>query len=368
MGTCRRVLAAGCLVAATSIVNAQTSERPIAIGTPVAATIAGAEVHAFTLPAGASSMVKFVAMQDGVDLVVTLRGPDGQVITEIDSPNGSKGPERLQALLEVPGTYRVEIRRLEDPSNPASGRYEATLSEVRPATEAERREHNEQRTLQTLEAQWESALERHDLDSMGRLLADDFAAFPAGPGAPTDKASHIASFADRFKQQPSATEVHTITNRITKLFGDTAVSSGAALVAITDGGRTSKLPGRFIHVWRRQGDTWKMAADYFHADGSVPETRTETRVGADDLARISGRYESVDGFSVNVGVEGGGLLMTPVDQPNTWKLPFVPETPAEYFTKSGDLQLAFLKGAAPTDDKLLVINNGRVNRLKRVAR
>ena len=80
--------------------------------------------------------LKVVVEQQGIDLVVRLRGTDGNVVTEIDDSSPKEGPETLTWVAEQDGTYQLEIESAEGETS--SGTYALTLDPPRPATETER--------------------------------------------------------------------------------------------------------------------------------------------------------------------------------------------------------------------------------------
>ena len=66
--------------------------------------------------------MKVVVEQKGIDVVVRLFGPDGKQITEVDSPNGTQGPEPVSVIAEAAGEYRLEVKGVGEKAAP--GRYE----------------------------------------------------------------------------------------------------------------------------------------------------------------------------------------------------------------------------------------------------
>jgi ketosteroid isomerase-like protein len=227
------------------------SARPLEVGKPAEQSIAGTDVQAYTFTAAANSTVAVFVMQKGVDVVVSLLAPDGRKLVEVDSPNGTEGPEPLSALVEAAGTYRVEVRRLLEGPNLETGPYQITLETLRPAIDVELRTHAEQKALTTREEEWERALEKHDLAAVSALLADDFFYFHNSPGG-ADKAQHLASMAERHKRDAEAVESHTITDRTIQIYGDTAVAGGGGVIRMQRKEGTASIPGRFIHVWQRR--------------------------------------------------------------------------------------------------------------------
>lgn len=69
--------------------------------------------------------------QKGIDVAVSLADPDGREVAAADDPEGRVRPERLAAISDVSGEYRLRIVP-HDPKAPA-GNYEVEIRELRPA-------------------------------------------------------------------------------------------------------------------------------------------------------------------------------------------------------------------------------------------
>lgn len=105
-------------------------------GKPIERELKGGEAHAYQVALTAGQYLRAVVEQRGIDVVVTLFGPDGKKLLEVDSPNGTQGPETVVLVAEAPGVYRMEVR---SPGKDApGGRYEVKLEELRAATEQDR--------------------------------------------------------------------------------------------------------------------------------------------------------------------------------------------------------------------------------------
>ena len=101
-------------------------------------TLNPGEKHTYPLTLKANDFLKLVVEQQGIDVVVRLLGPDGNKLAEVDSPNGTQGPEPLSFIVEQGGSYTVEVESLEKTAEP--GKYELKLEAVKPATEQDRAE------------------------------------------------------------------------------------------------------------------------------------------------------------------------------------------------------------------------------------
>jgi CHAT domain-containing protein/Tfp pilus assembly protein PilF len=110
--------------------------RPLETGKALERNLAGDAVHRYRLAMGAGQYVHLVVDQRGIDVMVTLLDPVGQKIAEIDSPNGTAGPEPLFAIAELAGTYALDVRSLDKTA--AAGLYEVRIQELRAATTEDR--------------------------------------------------------------------------------------------------------------------------------------------------------------------------------------------------------------------------------------
>src|SRR5262249_27620503 len=115
---------------------AQQDILRLELGQPIERELAGGQSHSYQITLTEGQYLHVVVEQRGVDVVVTLVRPDGKKLIEVDSPNGTQGPESLQWIVEAAGTYWLEVRSLENNAKP--GRYEAKIVELRTATSRDR--------------------------------------------------------------------------------------------------------------------------------------------------------------------------------------------------------------------------------------
>ncbi len=90
-------------------------ERELAVG----------EVHSYEVALTAGQRVSVVFEKQGVALVATLFGPDGQMIGDFGSSVSRQGPERVTFVANQSGSYRIEVRTFFKPTLP--GRYRVSL-------------------------------------------------------------------------------------------------------------------------------------------------------------------------------------------------------------------------------------------------
>lgn len=105
--------------------------------TPIERMMQGGEVHRYQVTLSTGQYLKVVVDQRGIDVVVTALRPDGVKISEVDSPNGTQGPEPISVAASASGVYQFEVRSLE--ANAAPGRYEIRLEELLSAEQYRRR-------------------------------------------------------------------------------------------------------------------------------------------------------------------------------------------------------------------------------------
>jgi CHAT domain-containing protein len=96
----------------------------------------GGGSHTYTVTLSSGQFVYIVVNQQGIDVVVTLQGPDGKPIAEVDGPTSMHGPERLAHITETPGAYRLVIGSYSE-SAPV-GRYQVTIEALREPTNTDR--------------------------------------------------------------------------------------------------------------------------------------------------------------------------------------------------------------------------------------
>jgi CHAT domain-containing protein/Tfp pilus assembly protein PilF len=111
----------------------QEDSREIEPNTPIERDLAGGETHYYRIASRSGQYTQVVIDQRGVDVVATVFGPDSDQLAEVDRPSGSRGPEAISYIAQVPGVYRLRLRSLE--KSAGLGRYQVRIKELRDATE-----------------------------------------------------------------------------------------------------------------------------------------------------------------------------------------------------------------------------------------
>ena len=122
----RLIVAVLCIFLTGQFVVAQTGRQSLVGLKPGERELAGGEIHTYRLTLTPGQFIRGVFEQRGIDVSVTLLGPDGARLVMVDSPVGSWGPEPVFFEVgEAGGVYTLEVRPVA--SDAAPGRYEFTL-------------------------------------------------------------------------------------------------------------------------------------------------------------------------------------------------------------------------------------------------
>lgn len=113
------------------------SNIQLVLGSPIEEQLGIGEIHTYVVEARRGQYFRVVVMQKGIDVVVTVKAPDGKLITEVDSPNRRYGPEPISVIADLSGLYQMEIRPFDLKGLP--GRYEITFHELREPTELDKK-------------------------------------------------------------------------------------------------------------------------------------------------------------------------------------------------------------------------------------
>jgi CHAT domain-containing protein/Tfp pilus assembly protein PilF len=132
----------------SSINPAQVDQqtRLLEKGKPIERELSGEQSHSYQITLAAGQYVKLVVNQRGIDVVVTLLGPDGRQIAEFNNERRVQWEETVPWVADEAGSYRLDI--LAKYKNAAAGQYRIQVVELGVATEGDRALH-EARKLNT---------------------------------------------------------------------------------------------------------------------------------------------------------------------------------------------------------------------------
>ena len=134
--------------------KSQNAAVSLEIGKSIEQELSGEQIHTYTIFLTSNDYLDLVVEQRGIDVVVTALSPNGKIITEVDSPNGTEGPEEVYFIADSTGTYSFQIKSLEKNS---VGHYSINLKSKRIATEEDKKQLNNSKELaaaQQIENQW----------------------------------------------------------------------------------------------------------------------------------------------------------------------------------------------------------------------
>jgi CHAT domain-containing protein/Tfp pilus assembly protein PilF len=105
-------------------------------GKHIEKTLAGGASDSYGIQAGAGQFLHAIVDQLGIDVALTLYGPDGKQIGSMDSPNGAFGLEQISTIADLNGTYKLEVASSD--KNAPAGRYRISINPPRLPTDADR--------------------------------------------------------------------------------------------------------------------------------------------------------------------------------------------------------------------------------------
>lgn len=115
--------------------SARLRELP-ALGDRLEGELEPGASESYHLDAAAGHYLHVVVEQQGVDVVVTLVGPDGESLLQMDRPIDDQGPEPIFAITGMTGRHVLRLDASAQASRP--GNYVIRLLEYRPASDRDR--------------------------------------------------------------------------------------------------------------------------------------------------------------------------------------------------------------------------------------
>ena len=118
-------------------INGQTQPEPLQPHKTVEKSISAGQTHSYSLNLEKDQYVQLAVEQNGIDVVLRVFLPNGNLLHEFDSPTGKEGTEYAEVISEKAGIYRIEIAPLTDENPTESGKYQLKVVDWRKATEDE---------------------------------------------------------------------------------------------------------------------------------------------------------------------------------------------------------------------------------------
>ena len=148
-------------------------------GKPITRELSGGAAHYYRVKLSANEFLRLTVEQKGIDVVVTLLDAGEQKLVEVDSPNGTEGPEPLSYVAAERGTYKLMISAPD--KNARAGRYELRVEELRAANPKDKSRVSAQNALvaaarfeaeQTAESLKKALAKYEEALALGRAAGD----------------------------------------------------------------------------------------------------------------------------------------------------------------------------------------------------
>jgi erythromycin esterase len=130
------ILSPGLAIALAQEPLGEVSAVPLEPGTPLEREMGAGDVHAYQVILDQRQFLRAIVDQRGIDVVVTVIGPNGEKIAEVDA-TGTDESETVEVVATASGPYRLEIRPWEEEgaAPPEAGRYEVRIDRLLSDTE-----------------------------------------------------------------------------------------------------------------------------------------------------------------------------------------------------------------------------------------
>jgi tetratricopeptide (TPR) repeat protein len=122
----------------------QSETTFLELGKPIEREMRGGEKHSYKVHAEAGEFVRVVALQKGIDVLVTLLDPSGKQLLIVDSMNGSYGPEPVSIIAEDSGDLQLDVST--SSTDAPAGHYQIQLTDLRASTPTDRSRIKAERT------------------------------------------------------------------------------------------------------------------------------------------------------------------------------------------------------------------------------
>lgn len=119
----------------TTLQQEGTNRQSLAPHQPVEREIAAGQTDSYKIGLSADQFLQVIVDQRGIKIEIALFDADGKQLAKVGSPTETQGPEALFWVAETNGSYRLEVRSLEQHQ---AGHYKVLVEELRTATARDR--------------------------------------------------------------------------------------------------------------------------------------------------------------------------------------------------------------------------------------
>ncbi len=110
--------------------HAQTKKAELVFNKTFSGEIESGEKHQYAIKLEKDQFAFLKLMQNGIDVLITTFDPNGNKITEFDSPNGDRGFEFFSITSGNKGVYTLEVQPVNNDS--AKGSYNLNIEKIEP--------------------------------------------------------------------------------------------------------------------------------------------------------------------------------------------------------------------------------------------
>jgi len=130
---------------------------------------------------------------------------------------------------------------------------------------------NDAELIQQRRTAFVDAFNRADVEAILDFLTDDLVSMPPNQPQLVGKAASRAWFMEGFKVAPSRLSESI---EALQVLGDWAIERVTWTLELQSvgGGVPTKDNGKGLHIWRREGQTWKVAQAIWNSDNPMPDT------------------------------------------------------------------------------------------------
>jgi ketosteroid isomerase-like protein len=229
-------------------------------------------------------------------------------------------------------------------SNSAAKPAESKPAENKPAASSSTSSGagNVEADLLKLNREWFDAYMKRDITALERIAADDYS-ITSITGEVMTKAQDLAKL-KTYIAADAAFKLSTEDAK-TRVYGDTAVLTGALTNSWTDSGKEMNVRVRYTNVWVKRNGRWQVVAVQFtkmpEPAASKPQETQAKKVDSKIYDAYVGQYETPI-FIITMTREGDKLFGEPQGDS---KEELVPETETRYKVTNVNAVVTFVKDA-----------------------
>ena len=230
---------------------------PLAADETINKTISTLESHTYTVELENGMAIIGKVHQKGIDLVIDVYRPTGELLKQIDGPNGINGIEAIDITAKQSGKYQLVIHSLDKEAE--NGNYTLEVLQLLSLSENTKRITKKELPTETLYKLWESSLtdstvietfihnqpERHIIEPIEGNDTDMLVTYFCIPNENTEYVM-LSGGPDflglRFQRLPN-TELHFVTQRVPK---DARFNYGFNYFNLDQAGPTHEIESRTV--------------------------------------------------------------------------------------------------------------------------